>query len=55
MTDTAWAVVRLVLPPTPKLCGRLWRDYRTVIINGIFWVLATGVPWRNAPKRSTGK
>ena len=50
LTDAAWAVIEPVLPPTPKCRGRPWRDHRTVI-NGILWVLATGVPWRDAPER----
>jgi transposase len=50
LTDAAWAVLEPLLPPTPRRRGRPWRDHRTVI-NGILWVLATGVPWRDAPER----
>ena len=50
VTDAAWAVIEPLLPPTPKRRGRPWRDHRTTI-NGILWVLATGVPWRDAPER----
>jgi transposase len=38
------------LPPATPRRGRPWRDHRTAI-NGIPWVLATGVPWRDAPER----
>lgn len=50
LTDAAWAVIEPLLPPAPKRRGRPWRDHRTVI-NGILWVLAAGVPWRDAPER----
>jgi transposase len=50
VTDAAWAVIAPLLPRTPRRRGRPWRDHRTVA-NGILWVLATGVPWRDAPER----
>jgi transposase len=30
--------------------GRPWRDHRQ-IVNGLFWKLNTGVPWRDLPER----
>ena len=48
LTDAAWAVLEPLLPATSR--GRPWHDHRTVI-NGILWVMATGVPWRDAPER----
>lgn len=48
LTDQAWAVLAPLLPTTSR--GRPWHDHRQVI-NGILWVLATGVPWRDAPER----
>jgi transposase len=30
--------------------GRQWRDHRT-IVNGIFWILFSGAPWRDLPER----
>jgi transposase len=51
LTDAAWAVVGPLLPPAPKRRrGRPWREHRAVL-NGILFVLATGVPWRDAPER----
>jgi transposase len=50
LTDAAWAVIAPLLPETPQRRGRPWADHRRVI-NGILWVLATGVPWRDAPER----
>ena len=49
LSDAAWAVVAPLLL-MPKRRGRPWRDHCTVA-NGILWVLATGVPWRDAPER----
>ena len=48
LTDAAWAVLEPLLPKYSA--GRPWHDHRQVI-NGILWVLATGVPWRDAPER----
>lgn len=50
LTDAAWAVVEPLLPPTPRRRGRPWRDHRTVL-NGILFVLATGMAWRDVPER----
>lgn len=50
LTDGAWAVVEPLLPPAPRRRGRPWAEHRRVV-NGILWVLATGVPWRDAPAR----
>ncbi len=49
LTDAAWALVAPLLPPAPRRRGRPWRDHRQVV-NGILWVLATGVAWRDAPE-----
>jgi transposase len=48
LTDAAWAVMEPLLPVRSK--GMPWRDHRQVI-NGILWVLASGRPWSEAPKR----
>ena len=50
LTDAAWAVLEPLLPLERRRRGRPWADHRRVI-NGILWVLATGVPWRDAPER----
>lgn len=31
--------------------GGQWKDDRTVLLNGIFWRLNTGAPWRDLPER----
>jgi transposase len=48
LSDFEWNVVEPVLPkgrPGPKR-----KDDRRVM-NGIFWVLRTGAPWRDLPER----
>src|ERR1700751_2087318 len=48
LTDFEWSVIEPVLPmdrPGPKP-----RDNRRVL-NGIFWVLRTGAPWRDLSER----
>lgn len=37
------------LLPAQKRGGR-WNDHRTML-NGIFWVLNSGAPWRDVPER----
>ena len=49
LTDEEYVAIRSFLPAQKKRSpGRPWKDHRTVI-NGIFWVLATGSPWRDLP------
>lgn len=36
-------------PATPR-AGRPWAEHR-MIINGMFWVLCSGAPWRDLPER----
>ena len=48
LSDFEWSVIGPVLPkgrPGPKR-----KDDRRVM-NGIFWVLRTGAPWRDLPER----
>lgn len=50
--DDAWALIQPLLPNErgmPK-GGRPYIEHRTVI-NGIFWVLCSGAPWRDLPER----
>ena len=53
LTDEQWLVLGPLLPEPPKRAhgrGRPWRDAREVL-NGVLWVLRTGAPWRDLPKR----
>lgn len=50
LTDEQWARLRPLLPPPPQGRGRPRVDDR-LIVEGIIWRLATGVPWRDLPER----
>jgi transposase len=48
LTDFEWSIIELALPkgrpgPQPRQNLR--------VMNGIFWVLRTGAPWRDLPER----
>ena len=48
LTDFEWSIIEPVLPhgrPGPK------RKSDRRVMNGIFWVLRTGAPWRDLPER----
>ena len=47
LTDRAWSAIRPMLPNKPRGVPRV--DDRRVL-NGIFWVLRSGAPWRDLPK-----
>lgn len=49
LSDAQWALVSELMPPTGRPGGR-WRSHRDVV-NGLFWKLDTGVPWRDIPAR----
>lgn len=48
LTDDEWECIAHLFPARKKT-GRPPRDRRT-IINGIFWILRTGSPWRDLPE-----
>ena len=48
LTDREWAVIALLLPNKPRGVPRV--DDRRVL-DGIFWTLRTGSPWRDLPER----
>jgi transposase len=50
LTDEQWAAVRDLLPQRTATTGRKPSDPRRML-NGIFWTLATGAPWRDLPDR----
>lgn len=55
LTDEQWATIRPHIPDpevmrTGEKGGRPWRDPRDVL-NGIMWVLRTGAPWADLPRR----
>src|SRR4051812_14228099 len=50
LTDAQWARLEPLLPPEKPWTGRLNDDHRR-IVNGILWVLNSGAPWRDLPRR----
>jgi transposase len=50
LTDQQWALLAPFFPSRPRKRGGQWRDDRT-ILNGVFWHLNTGAPWRELPRR----
>jgi transposase len=47
--DARWAQIADLMPRNRGRGGR-WRDHRR-IVNGLFWKLTTGAPWRDIPGR----
>ncbi len=50
LTDEQWEKIEPYLPPQKAWTGKPSHNHRT-IINGILWILRTGAPWRDLPKR----
>jgi transposase len=48
LTDEQWALIEPVIPHAAT--GRPRKDPR-VLLNGMFWVLRSGAPWRDLPER----
>lgn len=53
LSDAEWGVVEPLLAP-PGGRGRPWKDRRRTL-NGMFWVLRSGAPWADLPKRYGAK
>jgi transposase len=55
LTNAQWDAIRHLIPEAEVVRigsrgGRPWRDPRDVM-NGILWVLRTGAPWADLPRR----
>lgn len=53
LTNEQWAVLQELIPEPPRRedrRGRPWKDARWVL-NGILWILRTGAPWKDLPRR----
>ena len=50
LTDERWARLQPLLPPQKPKTGKPSLDHRR-IINGILWILRTGAPWDDLPRR----
>ena len=48
LADDGWAAIKPMLPDKPRGVPRV-NDRR--VLNGIFWVLRSGAPWRDLPNR----
>ena len=46
LSDDEWTVIKPMLPNKPRGVPRV-NDRR--VLNGIFWVLRSGAPWRDLP------
>jgi transposase len=46
LTDYEWTGIKPMLPNKPRRVPRV-NDRR--VLNGIFWVLRSGAPWRDLP------
>lgn len=46
LTDHEWAAIKPMLPNKSRGVARV-NDRR--VLNGIFWVLRSGAPWRDLP------
>jgi transposase len=49
LSDKEWDQIKDLLPRNEG-AGRRWEDHRR-ILNGMFWVVRTGAPWRDIPER----
>lgn len=50
LTDEQWELVTPLIPHKVARTGRPPKDPR-LMLNGIFWILGTGAPWRDLPER----
>jgi transposase len=50
LTDEQWELIDPLIPRSEARTGRPAKD-RRLMLDGVFWVLATGAPWRDLPER----
>jgi transposase len=50
LSDAQWARLEPLLPPEKPWTGRPNDEHRR-IVNGILWILYSGAPWRDLPRR----
>ena len=52
LTDAQWEILEPLFRPVRRLDGRgrPWAETRAVL-NGVLWVLRTGAPWHDLPRR----
>jgi len=49
LTDEQWQLLSPLMPAHPRQ-GHRWHDHR-VIMDGVFYRVRTGTPWRDLPER----
>src|SRR5437660_8532220 len=50
LSDAEWGLIAPFFPREAPKPGGQWRDHRA-LLNGVFWRLRTGAPWRDVPER----
>jgi len=50
LTDEQWELIEPLIPRSTARTGRPAKD-RRLMLNGTFWILGTGAPWRDLPER----
>ncbi len=50
LTDEQWDLFSPLVPRSTAKTGRPAKDPR-LMLDGIFWILGTGAPWRDLPER----
>ncbi len=50
LTDEQFALIEPYLPTMKPTGGHPWGDHRRAL-NGLFWKLRSGAPWRDIPER----
>jgi transposase len=50
LTDEQWNLAKPLIPKHEARTGRPPND-RRLMLDGIFWILSTGAPWRDLPER----
>lgn len=50
LNDEQWKKISDLFPDNKSKRGGQWKDHRKVL-NGMFWVLCSGAPWRDLPER----
>ena len=50
LSDEQWELIEDLFPTNEGKTGRSFNDHRTVL-NGMFWILRSGAPWRDLPER----
>jgi transposase len=51
LSDAEWAIIAAQLPASRGVGGGRPRDDDRRVLNGIFYILRTGSPWRDLPER----